>query len=239
MMSNVNEYIDILYLHEELLQLNEIDLSAAIRKLTPESKTKNMVKNIATSLDKKDKSKSLKKIKTIVTAVPKVKPQSIDNHISSKYSDYKKMKKTADVVLKNSLPEVSIKVRDIASTFLSVSSMVAKKKNLNIEPTTNLKNNIKLFVTKVRSFVDFDEDEQEKKKSGLEKEDIADLSVAWVIVTMSTALAVGLGTGMYGVLTAIAALFTVPNLIIAGFFIMILSAVLAGIKILPDVLAGG
>jgi len=206
-MDSVDKYLDTLYLKEELIQLNEVEFSSFLSKLEPESKTKKLTKNIKSSLNKKDPVKSLKKIKMLLNIVPKgLKFKSIEKIAVQKIDGYKKMKQTAGIVLKNSLPGMSKKINEFAATFLAVSSVMAKKKNKNLTPQQNLKNQIQDFVMQVRKFESDHggmEDEKESKGGGITTENMTDIAVAWVIIAMSTAIAVGGGIGAYVLLTSL------------------------------------
>ncbi len=71
-MEYIDKYLQILEIQDELLGLNEVDLSAVISKFTPESKTKALVKNLKSAVNKKDPIKSLKNVKRLLAFIPKV-----------------------------------------------------------------------------------------------------------------------------------------------------------------------
>ena len=148
------------------------------------------------------------------------------------------MKKTASQILKNSLPNVSEKSQSAASSFLALASMFGKKDEKNMNPNDMLKRNIKEFVFRVRKFGETFESSEEGKKEGsrISKEDLPDLAVAWIIVVMSTAFAIGVGAGIYGVLGAFGAMFTTYNLFVVGVFIVLVMIFTGAISVaLPEV----
>jgi hypothetical protein len=224
-MEAIREYLKVLEIQDELVSLNEFELKNLISKLTPESKTKALIKDLSKSTNKRDPIKSLKRVSKLLKFLPTVELKKIDSYMKSKTTDYVKFKRMADVVVGNSLPGISDKARDFSSSFLAVTAFVVPK-GKDIDPAKNLKNNIKTFVFKTRKFMD--EQEDNVKKSGLQKEDLPDLAVAWVIVLMTTALAAGLGTGAYLVLAAIAK--AIPTIIIIGIILVAAGGVIAIIE---------
>lgn len=209
-MENLDKYLDLFYLQEDLVHLNEEDLAKVASKFADEKKTMMLAKNIQKTLNTDDPVKSLKRVKQMMPPVPIKNVSSIDRYFSSKYSEYKKLKNTTTNILKNSLSQgMSDKMIDLASSFLVIHSMVIKKGDKNLTHTQNLKNSIKDFVMKTRKFADdFDDEEQSTKKQPIiQKEDIPDLAVAWTIVVMASALAIGLGTGLFHIMMAIASIF--------------------------------
>lgn len=230
-MKSVDKYLELLEIKEELIALNEIDLNSLISKLTPEAKTKAIIKKMRSSVDKKNPVKSMKAIKKILNFVPAFEAKKLDSFIQSKFSGHKSLKATAKTILKNSLPDASDTSIDFASTFLAVSATIAEKGKEKISPRDNLKNRIKEFVIRTRKFMDEHEEEAEKEQGLFTKENLPDLAVGWIIVVMATAFATGIGGGVFLVLLAV-----------SHYPILILSIVLVaitGAALLKIMKAGG
>lgn len=221
-MEYIDKYLEVLETQDEFVKLDEVDLSKLVSILTPESKTKSLIKKVQSSLDKKDPIKSLKRIKSLMSFMPKVNIRKIDNYLGSKLKDYKGLKKMADIIVGNSLPNISNPTKDYATSFLALSSFIAKKGS-KITPKDNLKKNVKEFVMRSRKFIDdYEDDEKGKKakKTGFQKEDLPDLAVAWVVVVMSTVFGVSLGSGLYAILVSFAA--TVPYFMATIFIVALI-----------------
>ncbi|MFW9871761.1 MAG: hypothetical protein ACFFG0_01580 [Candidatus Thorarchaeota archaeon] len=219
-MKSIEKYLEILNIKSELEQLNEADFSNLISKFTPEAKTKNLVRKMSSNINKKDPVKSLKNINSIFSFVPTMSSKKIDGFIGSKVKEFNSLKRMADVILKNSLPDISDSARDYASSFVAVSSFVTDKNKKDIKIKDNLKLRIKEFVLRTRKFMDEHEPEVEKKGSRIQKEDLPDLAIAWTIVVMSTAIALGIGTGSYILLATIIA-HHLGSIFVIIFFIII------------------
>jgi len=191
-MNKIDSYLNEIYVREEL-NLPNLDVKGFI------SKSKKVV-------DEKDPKGSINRILKI--APPGIKPsmlKTIDSYASGKYDKYDTMKASTAKIIKNSIEGVSPKMAEIAASYLTISSMFGKKGQQNMTHEAMLKINIKEFVVKARSFgEDYSDEEEEKSNKRLRPSDYADLSVAWVIVVMSTALAVGIGGGVYVFLKVIA-----------------------------------
>lgn len=210
-MKNIDKYLETLYIQEDLIILNEMDLLKLFKNITIE-KAKLLTKQIKSKLDEKNPTKSLKNIKALVSNLPKIKVKALDTYAKEKMKNYESMKKTSKLILANSLPHVSKPMQDVAATFLVVSSMFGKK-GASLTHKQNLTIQIKTFVTKVRTFGEgYEVEEPPKRERLLQKEDIPDLAVAWTIVAMTTALAVGVGGGVFVILSSI------PTLISAHFY---------------------
>lgn len=222
-MESVDKYLKVLHIQEELEQLNEANINSFFSKLAPEAKTKSLIQKMKISLKEKDPVNSIKRIKTLLNFLPVIKLKKIDKFANSKIDNFKRMKKMASVVLKNSVPTISKKANDYASSFLAISSLVAKKNDSKLKPEDNLKKHIKEFVLRVRKFGadygDDTDDNSDSKIAGLSKEDLPDMAVAWTIVAMSTALAIGIGSGLFVVLGTISSL--LPWIMILGFILAI------------------
>jgi hypothetical protein len=234
-MKSIDKYLEVLEIKEEFISLNEVEFSQLISMLTPETKTKTLVKKINSSINKKDPVKTLKTIKNILSFLPDISSKKIDSFIKSKIPDFIKLKQLANTILKNSLPGTSDNVIDYASSFLVVSSFIVEKRDQNIQPKENLKKRLKEFVLKTRKFMDENEPEEEKSKKGggFQKEDLPDLAVAWVIVIMSTAFMTGIGTGFYFILVAAAA-----NITTIFFIILALVFIVVVAKTVPIIVSG-
>lgn len=191
-MNKIDSYLNEVYVREEL-NLPKVDFKGFVNK------SKKIV-------DEKDPKGSINRILKI--SPPGIKPsmlKTIDNYASSKYDKYDKMKNDTARIVKNSIEGVSPKMAQIAASYLVISSMFGKKNQQNMTHEAMLKTNIKEFVVKTRKFgEDYSDEEEEKKNKRLRPSDYADLSVAWVIVVMSTALAIGIGGGIYIFLKVIA-----------------------------------
>lgn len=209
-METVDQYLKILEIKNECMLLKEDELDMAISKLTPEAKAKSLVKKLGSSFNPKKPIDSLSRVNTLLSFLPKVKVVTLDRFMSSKVKEYKSLKQIASVVLKNSLSEVSDNVNDYASSLLACLSLVAKRGE-KITPKDNLKRLLKETVTKSRKFIE-EHEEQIPAKPGFKKEDIPDMAVGCTIVAISVGVGIALGTGIYSVLTAIAA--ALPGLLL-------------------------
>jgi hypothetical protein len=223
-MSKIDNYIDFLYLKEEMI--HEEELSGLVKSITPQNKTKSMIQNISNSLDEKDIEGSIKKVKRVLMPMPKIKLSKIDNFMNSKYKDYFKLKRTANVILNNSIPGVSKNMLDVASSFIVISSMVAKKSESNKDPKELMKRNIKDFVVKVRSFYDDDEEEVKGGNSPDSKVN-KDMLVGYATIAIGIVLAVGVAKSM---LVIVSAVFSFWTLLIVGTFIVIWRLAIEGMK---------
>ena len=186
------------------IYLNELHIQEDIASVLPKIDSRSYIKKLKGSVNLKDPVGSMKKVAKL--APPGLTPnviKRIDKVASEKYANYKKLQTISSRVVKNSIANVSDQMSEIAGSFLVISSMFSKGKK-NITHEANLKIQLKEFVTRVRKFGE-DYDEEEKKNSKIRPSDYADLSVAWVVVVMSTALAVGIGGGTYIFLKVVAA----------------------------------
>jgi len=199
-MNKIDIYLDILNETQRLSEDIGIDLPSV---------NKGLVQKIYKSIDKKEPIESMKKIKKIIP--PGLKSTSVtkvNTYLNKKIKNFGVYKSTSSAVIKNSLPGISPKMLDVASGFLAFSSMITKKKDAKKDPKILLKINIKEFVTKCRKFGEDYSDEENKSKSKMTPGDIADLSVAWVIICMASALAIGVVSGTLVVTGAIATFIT-------------------------------
>ena len=217
-MDKIDNYLDHLYIQEELMTLFEVDLNQIVSKFTPD-KLKGIAKKVQGTINKKDPVKSINRIKTVMKAMPTVNIATVDKYMASKVKDYKSLKKMAEAVIKNSFGGASKQAVGVASSAITVLSMVGKK-NEKITLKDNLKKNVKEFVVRARKFGE-DYSEDDKEPSGFQKEDLPDLAVAWVIITMGTAAAIALGTGGFMILAEVAGVIA-PIVIAAVILVFIL-----------------
>ncbi len=203
-MDKIDKYLEHIYIQEDFQNLIETTFEKDIHKVSKDIKGKKIFKQMHSLLDPKNPAKSLKKIKKFIPKVPKININTIDKYMASKVKDYRNLKKTADVIISNSITGISKESKDAASSFLAISSLFGKKKE-KITTKDNLKKNIRTFVTKVRKFT---EEYEEKEEGGVKisKEDIPDFAVAWVIVIMTISLAIAVGTGLYGIIATVSGL---------------------------------
>jgi len=213
-MKKIDNYLQHLFTQEEFI--NEVDLKTLVSKTTPE-KIKSILKGIKNIINKTTTPvQSLKKIKRLTKNISVPSVGDIDKILASKVKKYKLMKQKTKTVIKNSIPGISEKALDIASSSIVVFSMMSRTTN-KITLEKNLKKNIQEFVMRVRRFV---EEEEETKKS-ISKQDIADLAVAWIIVVMGIAVA----TGGFMILLEISS--SIPYLLL---LVIILTFIIAIVK---------
>ena len=214
-MNKIDIYLNIL---NETQSLSE-DIGIDLPKVD-----KGLVQKLKGSINKKDPIGSMKKIKMLKP--PGFKPNTIskiENYLSKKFKKFGVFKSTSSAVIKNSLPGISPKMLDLSSGFLAFSSMITKKEDAKKDPKILLKMNIKKFVTECRKFGEDYSDEENKVKAKMRPGDIADLSVAWVIISMASATAIGVISGTFIISGAIATFITHGSLL--GIFLV---AVLLG-----------
>jgi len=220
-MMETQKYVDMLFLQEEMEVLNEVELKVFLQKLLPEVKMKKFLTKVAGTIDKKRPFETLLKVKKLFAPLPNITTESIDSFMSRKYKNYLPLKKVARTVLRNSIPDASDRMIDTAATFVTISSMVAKKGE-KIDERTRLKQQIKECVMKVRKFIDANEEEAEKRRIG--KEEFADIAIAFVIISMASAVGLALAFGIYTILSTIAGLLA-PLMVIAAIVAAIFIAV--------------
>ena len=227
-MNKLDMYLNEIYIHE--------DIQETLKDYTRFDK--NMLMKIKSAVNPSDPKGSLKSLKKVAPSGFNSKNaiSKIDSALGLKISEYPKLKNRATIVVKNSIDGVSPVMADIAGTFLGFHSLFTKKGQENQSLDKNLKANLKIFVSKVRKFgEDYEEDEKESKPK-LRPSDYADLSVAWVIIVMTTALAVGIGAGTYVAMKIVALAFaaTLPLIMklfaytVCGVIIVAAFALIAG-----------
>jgi len=201
--------------------LNEVYIQEDIKEALSAYQTidKRFLSKMKGTIKENDPKGSMKRLKKIVPSGFNAKTalSKVDAALGMKVSEYPKLKKRATVVVKNSINGISNQMAEIAGTFLAFHSLFAKKGQENTPVDKNLQLNLKIFVTKVRKFGDDYEESDSKEKSKMRPSDYSDISVAWVIIVMSTALAFGIGAGIYVALKVVALAFaaTLPFLMSA------------------------
>lgn len=207
-MNKIDMYLNEMYIQE--------DIQSFVKEFSKFDKS--FINKMKNAVDLKNPAGTIKKISKMAPPglVNKKPVQKIDRTLTSALPEYPKWKKRATAVIKNSVSGVSDQLADAAGTFVVFSSMFAKKGQENIAIDQNIKNNLKMFVGKTRHFADEYENEPEKRK--IRPSDYADISVAWIIIAMSTALAVGVGGGAFVFLKTIAVAISagVPSMIAGG-----------------------
>lgn len=201
-MNKIDTYLEQLDLREELELVQEIDLKDFSKKLNL-AKLKGIASKLKNSFDIKNPNKIIKAVKS--AKIPSVKPSTIDKIIGSKVPTYKKNKASAKVVLKNSLGKANELSIDAAATFIALKSMY-KKKDEKDNPNGILKRNIKEFVLKARKFQSEYESLPENKERAIPKDVLADYAIGATIVVLAIALAAGVGSGVYLILSSISTL---------------------------------
>jgi len=230
-MDKLDKYLDSFYLQEELNMLNEFDLTKLSSKIPTDEKANGILKKLNSSINMNKPKESLVKMKKVVSGLPSINTSSVESFATKKIKNYKAMKGMSQKIIENSLPGISNNMVNNAAIFLAISSNFSKKDE-KVSQQDVLKRNIKTFVLKVRKFADdFDDSEEKKKTSVFQKEDIPDLAVAWVIVAMATAIAIGFGTGIYAILTSIAA-FSLTGTLMA--VILLIAVILSILSYVPS-----
>ena len=218
-MDQIDRYLETIYLQEELISLNEFDLKKIVSKVLPEKKIGDLIKKMKSASNDKKPVESLKKIRSLVKTLPLVNEKKFDSYLVSKVDNYKMLKKKAQTIVENSLPNISKSAIEYSSMFLAISTLFVPKKQKNITPDKLLKSNIKTFVMKVRKFTsDYEEDDETESK--FKKEDIPDLAVAWTIITMSIVVGWAAYSGLSFVMSALASALPIVIIVIVGAWIL-------------------
>jgi hypothetical protein len=228
MMNNLSNHIDRFYLMEELDLLNEIDLKQFLNKIGPEEKIKKKISNLQDIEKTKDPEKILSIAKKVVGNIaPNASSSTLDSFMMKKLPDYNSNKKVAKTVIGNTFPSLSEKSKDIVSSFLATSSYVSK--NPNDTTKIQLKNNITMFVNKVRGFskkYTDDEDDEQKKNFYTE------IIVGTVIVLLAVGLITAVATGVFQILTAAAGILSFGKIIIFAALLYCIAMVIAAVGML-------
>lgn len=176
-MDYINEYLEQLYLLEEIELIEEVDLKKVIQKISP----KRNLEELSNKFKKISKQKPKEMVNSVLKLnVPSVKPSQIDSYFSKKGKEYKRLNKKAETVIKNSLPEASPKMVDAAATYVTVRSFLKMKKepdNLDMRFRENVKN----FISDVRERDD-EVDEKPKMPPGTKLDYVIGLTIIWSIV---------------------------------------------------------
>jgi len=189
---------------------------------------KGLVQKINKSIDKKDPIGSMKKIKTFIPTGFKLNAISkAETYLSKNVKNFGLYKSTTSAIIKNSVPGISPKMLNAASGFLAFSSMLTKKEDKNKNPKMLLKMNIKKFVTECRKFGE-DHNDEETMSSKMRPGDLADLSVAWVIICMGSAAAIGVIGGVLTISGALAT-FIAGGALTSIFVVLIIFAFIFGV----------
>ena len=227
-MNNINYHLEMIYIQEELQNMTENKLIDFIKNMSPQNKIKSLISKVK-SLDSINNGKNLfkfaDKLKSFVKGFPSISLDTIEKFSKKQIKNFNSMKKTSETILKNSVPNISKKGLDAASTFLAITSVVDKKGS-KLSQTEILKKHTKDFVFKIRKFentIDSEYEEKEKKVL-MQKEDIPDFIVGIAIASSAIAIAGAVGAGLYVLLTSA---FTLGNIfftiLLVGIIIFVLS----------------
>lgn len=223
-MNKIDSYLEIIHEKDELIK----DIGIDVKKLD-----KSLVRKVSSAMDENDPKGSINKIKRLVPPGFKNTLPKAENFANKHFDKFSPFKMTSKQILKNSIPGISPKMLDAASTFLAISAMLGKKSDKNKKPEEILKLNIKEFVDRVRKFgEDYDDEDDTPSKSKLRTSDWTDIAVAFVIIVMASALALGVGTGLIVLLSAVAGVITTwaPVAIVVWLLMMIVFGILGVVK---------
>lgn len=200
----VEEYINSLYLRDELMELNEMDFQNILKKISPKEKLIKILRSVSSAAKEKD----MVEIKQTMDRVglKNVKQKTLDNMGEKLTDDYKGKKDLAGRIIKNSLGS-SKKVSELAGSVIAVGSTLKFSKNDNMDERRKMKGLIKDIVEKGRKFYDdFSESQEEtEKKSNLSPEAMADIAVAIAIIITFGILIATLLPYITGAITSISA----------------------------------
>lgn len=180
-MEYINEYIESLYILEDLEYLGEVDLKTIIRKITPQSKL-NSIANTLKKVSFEKPNDLLKVLKKL--GIPSLEPSKADKKMIDEIgSDYKKLNKKAELVLKNSLSKADKKLIDAASTIVTLRSFMKMKgesDNLDIR----FRENLKKFVSDSHYY---ESDQETEKKEKMPAGTGLDYVITITIITFAIA----------------------------------------------------
>jgi hypothetical protein len=200
----VEEYINSLYLRDELMELSEMDFQKILQKISPKEKLIKILRGVASAAKEKD----MVEIKKIVDRVglKNIKPKTLDTMGEKLSEDYKGKKDLASRIIRNSLGS-SKKVSDFAGSVVAVGSTMKFSKNDNMDERRKMKGLIKDIVERGRKFYDdiSEPPDTEEKKSNLTPESIADIAVAIAIIVTFGILIAALLPYVIGPISSIAA----------------------------------
>jgi ferritin-like metal-binding protein YciE len=202
--NNIDKYLNLIYFQEGFINEN---INSIIRKIN-QNKIKDTIISKLNDIKQIEKQQNISNINKIILPILKKIP-SIDietiNKICKEIPNFKKMKKTSEIVLKNSISNISDNAIDIASTFLSVASII-NNKNSNITQDQNLNKNIKLFIYKFRKLLNIIDINTLKNKNINDTENIkiyfTDYIIGITIIILSTELITLLSNGVYITITS-------------------------------------
>lgn len=199
--------------------LLELNIKRLVKVVSPFNKISPILKRlyIKISKDKTDVEKSLQTTRKSLSFLPKVSYEDIKSYFEKKVPQFQKLHNKTFTILRNSVPDASDRKLDKAATFVVLKSFT-KKQNENTTVDANLNKNIQMLVFKIRKFID--ENEEQRKKKKLTKEELTDLAVAWAVVVSSLALTLALGAGLYTVLSSIST-WLMPLTLLAAFTYLI------------------
>jgi len=190
-MEIIDKYISDLYISEEINHLLEINFKSLIDKFKTNSDAISFGKKLKTVVDPKNAEKTISKVKDLTKHI-NIDLSSVDNFLSKNDKDFIKRKNLAGQILKNSLSQASPKSIDVASTFLSFSSVIQKKDN-QVPPNKKLKTDIKQFVERVRKFeMDQDNDENKSKRGQIAMDSVPDYAIGLIVIISVAVLVWGL-----------------------------------------------
>ena len=203
--------------------LLELNIKRLVKVVSPFNKIAPILKRlyIKISKDKTDVVKSLQTVRKSLSFLPKVSYEDIKSYFEKKVPQFQKLHNKTFTILRNSVPDASDRKLDKAATFVVLKSFT-KKQNENTTIDANLKKNIQTLVFKIRKFID--ENEEQRKKKKLTKEELADLAVAWAVVVSSLVLTLALGAGLYTVFSSIST-WMIPLTVLAAVTFLIFTAI--------------
>lgn len=215
-MNKIDTYLQELYIQEEI----DIFMEGILDNF-PKFDYKNIAKKMVSVFDPSNLKKSIVKLSTIVPPGVTINNfQKLESKVSEHIENYQTLKETATPIIKNSLPGISPKMLNLASSFLAISSFVSDKKNDKITAEKNLRNQIKKFVYKARGFADEQEEDERMK---MKPSDYTDMVIGFTIIVLSTYIVGKLVSGGTAAIQFVIALSTawwfVPVVIIFALFL--------------------
>ena len=218
-MKKIDNYLNQLYLEEELQLLDEA-LFNVVKKFTSDK-----IKLLVGTLKRGD----LKKVKKIGDSfgITRIKPAKLNSFAKSKIPSYKDSKNISERVLKNSIPGLSKNMLNHASSLIAIASVIPKKKGVAPKsPKVRTKELLKDVVMRSRKWQD---DYMDKGAEGGDKippESVPDYAVGITLVFIMTSLA---GASMWFIITAL------PGVI---FMIQLTLVIVAALSIAGGVIYG-
>ena len=215
-MEKINNYLQLLYLSEELNFLQE-GIGDMIKQFTAD-KAKSMLQRLSKLVDEKN-FKGIQSFGT-TTGFSKVKLQTIDEYMSSKYEEYTNLKEFTGRVLKNSLRgKHNKKLLDIASSYLAIRSFMPERKGAVPKPKRDSKDRIKDFVAKYNSYYDDYEEKASSPESKIQipKESIPDYVLGITIIVSIVSI---LGFGVWFLYTHIHMVFFLLAFMVLTSFVL-------------------